>query len=82
MNQIIIQIFIISFGVLVTAIITNILANLLGLETWYSFIIEIQKNGFLKPLKEKWLHLFFLMIIYPFILGLVAYYLFKFLNIK
>lgn len=76
----ILQIFIIGIGILIVAIVVNIFATLMGLETWYSFIIYAQKNGLAHSLSAKWPHLLFLVFIYPFILGLTAYYLFKLLN--
>lgn len=77
MISIVLQIFIIGVGILLMAILVNFLANLVGVETWYSFIEDIRKSGFMYSLKSKWPHLIFLIIAYPFILGITAYYLLK-----
>ncbi len=77
MIQNVFQIFIVGFGILTIAVIVNFLANFLGLETWYSFIAEIQKNGISDSLKSKWPHLLFLVFVYPFVLGLTGYWLLK-----
>jgi hypothetical protein len=74
------QIFIAGFGILIIALFVNIVANFLGLETWYSFLANIRKNGFWDTVKDIWPHLLFLVFIYPFLLGLAGYYLFKVLN--
>jgi hypothetical protein len=71
---------IVGFGILAVAILVNFLAKILGLETWYSFIENLQKNGFSDILKTKGVHSFFLFIIYPLILGLAAYFFVKILN--
>ncbi|MFO7807687.1 MAG: hypothetical protein R6V40_04700 [Candidatus Moraniibacteriota bacterium] len=80
MFYIFLKIFAIGTVVLLAAMAVNFLANFFGIETWYSFIGKIRENGFLKTLEAKWLHLFFLVFAYPFILGLVAYWIYKFLD--
>lgn len=79
MNQIM-QIFILGLGILVTAMILNFLASFLGFATWYDFFINLEKQGVKETIKNIWGSLPFLILIYPFILGLVSYYLFKFLK--
>lgn len=74
------QIFITGLGILLVAIVLNFLANYLGIETWYTFLGSIQKKGFLRVTKDNWLSLIFLILIYPFILGLTAYYILKIFN--
>jgi hypothetical protein len=72
---------ILGFTVLIVAIILNVLANLLGINTWYGFINSISVNGFLSALKkEKIISLFFMFIIYPLVLGLSVYHLFNLLK--
>lgn len=61
----ILKIFIIGIAILVTAIVLNIIAKLLNVSTWYDFIQNKTLNN---PLEIIWLF-----IIYPFVLGLVAY---------
>jgi hypothetical protein len=64
---------IVGFGVLFVAIILNVLAKIIGLITWYDFI-----NNF----KIDFFSILFLFIIYPFVLGLISYYLVKWINLK
>lgn len=66
-------IFITGLIILIVAIILNILANFLHIETWYSFLMKIQELGFYKTISDYWKHLFFLLFIYPLCLGLSAY---------
>jgi hypothetical protein len=68
----IIKIFIIGIAILVTAIVLNIIAKLLNVSTWYDFIQNKTLNN---PLEIIWLF-----IIYPFVLGLVAYAINKVLS--
>lgn len=74
------QIFVAGTGILAVAIFVNFLANFLGVETWYGFIAEVRKNGFWESIKTAWPHLLFLVFIYPFVLGLAGYFLFKLLD--
>jgi hypothetical protein len=76
------QIFITGWGVLSIAIILNLMASYFSLETWYSFLGLFRESDFLKIIKDNWLSLLFLFLIYPFLLGLTAYYILKFLNKK
>ena len=80
MINLLFQIFIAGLAILIVAIIINILANIIGIETWYGFINRIQRDGFLNSIMEVRYHLIFLLIIYPFVLGLVAHYFFKITN--
>ena len=68
----IIKIFIIGIAILVTAIVLNIIAKLLNVSTWYDFI---QNKTINNPIEIIWLF-----IIYPFVLGLVAYAINKVLS--
>jgi hypothetical protein len=68
----ILKIFIIGIAILVTAIVLNIIAKLLNVSTWYDFIQNKTLNN---PLEIIWLF-----IIYPFVLGLVAYAINKVLS--
>lgn len=71
------QIFITGWVILLIAIILNLLASYFGLETWYSFLGLAQESDFLKTAKDNWRSLIFLVLIYPFLLGLTAYYVLK-----
>jgi hypothetical protein len=77
MGYVIFKIFSVGLGILLAAMVVNFLAKSTGLETWYSFIEQIQKSGLVNTLKSKWPHLIFLVFIYPFVLGLVGYFFFK-----
>jgi len=68
-----IKIYLIGLAILITAILANWLASFLGIETWYSFLIEVNKSGLTATLKSKWASLIFLLIIYPSLLGLSAF---------
>ena len=68
----ILKIFIIGIAILVTAIVLNIIAKLLNVSTWYDFI---QNKTINNPLEIIWLF-----VIYPFVLGLVAYIMNKVLS--
>jgi len=76
MNEVL-NIFLIGFAILIVAIIINFIASALGIMTWYTFILSIGENGFMITIKKNALHLLFLIIIYPFILGATGYYLMK-----
>ncbi|MFW6283637.1 MAG: DUF7672 family protein [Minisyncoccales bacterium] len=66
-------IFITGFFILIGAIFFNIIANFIGLVTWYDFIYGLAENGFKEFLKLNFLSVFFLFIFYPFLLGLIGY---------
>jgi len=68
------QIFVTGIIVLLIAIVINVLATFLGVETWYGFIENIQENGSMVFVKQGWKDIFFLFFLYPFLLGFSAYY--------
>lgn len=70
----ILGIFALGFGILAAAIILNIVANKLRFLTWYDLLKNKETTNFVSYL--------WLLIIYPLLLGLVAYVLIKILNIK
>lgn len=65
-----------GLAILIAAIILNYLANTLNIMTWYSFIEELKQGRGIK----NFISGIFLFIIYPLILGLVAYFAMKLLN--
>ncbi len=73
--DLILQIFITGIGILIVAIILNMLARALNILTWYDFFNKISKKGFKETIKDYWPHLFFLVFLYPFLLGAFAYYI-------
>ncbi len=58
---------IIGYSILITAIISNIIANCISLTTWYMFFETVSEKGF-KTLKL--LDLIWLFLIYPLLLSL------------
>jgi len=73
----ILQIFIIGFSILIGAIIINTVASYLNISTWYSLIINMKEIGFFNAFKKEGFNLIWLLIIYPFLLGLIGYYITK-----
>jgi len=74
----IIKIQFIGFGILLGAILINIIANLIGLSSWYTLINNIVQLGFIDTIKQtNIISIIFLIIIYPFLLGLIGYKLIK-----
>ncbi len=69
-----IKILILGWLILIVAIILNILANLLHLNTWYELIQSFSKLGIIKTIKqEPFLSIIFQFIIYPYLLGFAAH---------
>ena len=64
--MVIFKIFIIGIIILIAALIINSLATKIGALTWYDFLKETQKVA--------WYQYLWLLIGYPFLLGLSAYF--------
>ncbi len=77
MNKLL-EIFILGTVILGLAVIINFLANAMGITTWYSFLINISEDGLINTVEKQGLNLIFLIVIYPLLLGAVAYYLLHF----
>lgn len=73
----IIKIITTGFAILITAIILNVLANILKITTWYDLLNNITKHGISIIKQESILSIIFLIIIYPAILGFIAYTVLK-----
>jgi len=77
-----IRLYLIGVGILVTAIIANILAGKMGLKSWYDFLTSLNaRHGFagLRGLDLAWLF-----VVYPLTLGLgyrLGVFLFQKLNL-
>lgn len=68
------KIFITGCCILIVALLFNSLESYLKIDTWYSFIQNIQKNGISKAISQTSpISKTFLFIIYPFVLGLTGY---------
>jgi len=76
--QILLKIYLAGLAVLIVAILLNGLANLLHLATWYSVLNSISEIGLASALRSlKVLDFLFLLLVYPFLLGLAAYLVFR-----
>lgn len=65
-----IKMFLFGWLLLVGAILVNIIAIKLGVETWYSFLNNIGKYGFVKAFTDASIaSKIYLLIIYPLSLG-------------
>ena len=64
------RIYIIGICILFVAIIANIIAEKLGLSTWYDFSFQLSKRGWTVIKEVGLLSGLWLFILYPFILGL------------
>jgi hypothetical protein len=63
-----------GFAILLAAILLNILANAIGLATWYDFLGSLSRQGLMGSLRSlKALDYIFLIVLYPVMLGLAAY---------
>ncbi len=70
----VVKIFILGWVILLVAILLNVVATRLGIDTWYPFLNNAGKVGFLKAISENSiLSKLFLFIIYPLLLGITAY---------
>ena len=60
--------------ILLAAILVNVLANTLGVATWYDYVMRISELGLKTATLSLGLHEYiFLIVIYPCILGIVVY---------
>ena len=73
-------IFVTGFFILIGAILINIIANFIGLVTWYDLIYGLADNGVHDFLKLNLFSIFFLFIVYPFLLGLIGYFSYYLFN--
>ncbi len=79
--HIILKILLSGFFILTFALIVNIIATQIGINTWYGFIEQISRLGFLSTIKSQGIkNLIFLFLIYPFILGSSGYLFFYLLK--
>jgi hypothetical protein len=69
-----IKIYLAGLAVLIAAILLNLLANAIGVATWYSFLIQASGQGFSTAAQDlNALEILFLVVIYPLCLGAAAY---------
>lgn len=70
----------IGIGILIGAIIINIAATSLEITPWNKLFTQANDEGLSKTFKElSFVSWIFLFIIYPLLLGLIAFYTYKFL---
>jgi hypothetical protein len=69
----IIIIFITGILILSGAIIMNLMANLIGLVTWYDFLLNLNSIKINNISINDFFSLIYLFLVYPFTLGLIAY---------
>ena len=67
------SIFLLGIGILLVAIVLNVIASRIGLLSWFEFIKNPSEAT---PLSYVWLF-----VVYPLGLGFTAYLLSKFLNL-
>lgn len=70
----ILNIFIAGWIILIAAIVMNVIAMQLGVTTWYPFLNDVSKMGFVKAFGgTSLISKLFLFVIYPLGLGLSAF---------
>lgn len=80
MAQTILSILAIGIGILIVAVLLNFVANYFGWSTWYDYLTSIQSNGWKSTHQHTdWWSLIFMYVCYPFLLGLTAYLVTKWL---
>jgi hypothetical protein len=68
------KIYLAGITVLIAAVLLNLAAGWLNLSTWYSFLNLASENGLSQAVQSLRLaDYFFLILIYPGLLGLAAY---------
>lgn len=69
-----IKIYLAGLVVLLVAIALNLLANAIGLATWYSFLSQVNQQGLATAVQGlNTIEILFLVLLYPLGLGLAAY---------
>lgn len=77
--MLLIKIYLAGLVVLIVAILLNMLANLVGLTTWYSFLTQVSQQGFSSAVQDLTaIEMLFLILLYPLLLGVAAYLAFAF----
>lgn len=74
----ILNIFFAGWVVLIVAIVLNIIALKIGIVTWYPFLTDVSKMGFIKSFIElSIMSKIFLFVLYPLALGFSAFLILK-----
>jgi len=73
------KLYIIGISILIVAIIANIIATKIGLESWYGLIELLQSKGINSLSKLTIWDYLWLIILYPFTLSL-GYYIGQYIN--
>ena len=67
-----------GFIILIGAILVNLIAKSLELSTWFDFLEDIKNKGFSQTIKQiGFISILYLILIYPFILGVLVWICFK-----
>ncbi len=77
----VLKIFLSGWTILLVAVLLNAIATRLAIDTWYPFLNEVSRHGFTEAFfKTSVVSKLFLFIIYPTLLGLSAFVVFKLLK--
>jgi len=72
--MLLLKVYLAGLVVLIVAVVLNLLANVIGLATWYNFFNQVSQRGFFPALQSlKMIEILFLILLYPLLLGLAAY---------
>lgn len=75
-----IEIYLAGILVLIWAVLINLIAKFLKIPGWYDFLNNIKEKGFSSTLAvQDFFSIAFLFLIYPFLLGTIAFLIFKYL---
>lgn len=75
----ILRMFVLGWILLIGAIFINFIAIKLGIETWYSFLNNMGKYGFIKAISSaSFVSKLFLFVLYPLFFGVLMFVLSKF----
>lgn len=75
--EVYLKIYIVGISILLVAVFLNFLAIKLGINTWYSFLDDFKEKGFSSL---NFFDYLFLFLIYPFLLGFIAFNVLKYLS--
>ncbi|MCF7910698.1 hypothetical protein K9L16_03435 [Candidatus Pacearchaeota archaeon] len=68
------KILVTGIAILIGAIFMNFLAKKFSIATWYEFLEDVKFDGFSRAIKfQRNISLVFMFIIYPLLLGLIAW---------
>ena len=81
MLHIITKCFLAGWAILLIAILLNYICNQLKVSTWYDFLLHWGEHGIQDAWASlNWISLLYLLLIYPVVLGVSGYLMFKWLS--